>query len=112
PAQQTSDVAPLQQTDGINQNKVGTTPVDPVAANMQPATQTPEDLWGFLRLLDDEGDLKSLAELEAEIIQKALDHYDYRMSAVARQLGIGRSTLYRKLKEYGLEETSSEPKAS
>lgn len=93
-------------------NPAQTTPVEPVTATVQPAQQAPEDLWGFLRLLDQEGNLKSLANLEAEIIQKALDYYDYRMSTVARQLGIGRSTLYRKLKEYGLEETSSEPKAS
>jgi DNA-binding NtrC family response regulator len=34
------------------------------------------------------------------------------MSEIARRLGIGRSTLYRKMKEYGLEEASesdSEP---
>lgn len=60
--------------------------------------------WGFVKLLNDEGDIRSLAELESEIIQRALEHHDYRMSQVARQLGIGRSTLYRKLKEYGLEE--------
>jgi transposase-like protein len=30
------------------------------------------------------------------------------MSAVARKLGIGRSTLYRKLKEYGLHQGESD----
>jgi DNA-binding NtrC family response regulator len=33
----------------------------------------------------------------------AIERYSGRMSEVARRLGIGRSTLYRKLKEYGLD---------
>jgi len=43
-----------------------------------------------------------LDALEAEAIRFALVHYRGRMSAMARKLGIGRSTLYRKIKEYGL----------
>ena len=38
----------------------------------------------------------------------AIDHYDGHMSEVARRLGIGRSTLYRKLKEFGLEQGDGE----
>ena len=37
--------------------------------------------------------------------------YDGRMSEVARRLGIGRSTLYRKLKELGLEDGLEMPSA-
>ena len=37
------------------------------------------------------------------MIRMAISHYDGHMSEVARRLGIGRSTLYRKLKEFGLE---------
>ena len=33
----------------------------------------------------------------------AIGRYEGHMSEVARRLGIGRSTLYRKLKEFGLE---------
>ena len=33
----------------------------------------------------------------------SIARYDGHMSEVARRLGIGRSTLYRKLKEFGLE---------
>jgi DNA-binding NtrC family response regulator len=50
------------------------------------------------------GEVAPLAEVERELIVFALNHYGYRMSRVARALGIGRSTLYRKLKEYGLDE--------
>lgn len=55
---------------------------------------------------DKRGDVKSLAEIEAEMIRLALDRYDGRMTEVARKLGIGRSTLYRKLKELGLDDPS------
>lgn len=46
-----------------------------------------------------DGELRTLADIEADAIRLALDHYGGRMSLVARRLGIGRSTLYRKLRE-------------
>ncbi len=49
------------------------------------------------------GHMRKLEELEAEVIRMAINRYEGRMSEVARRLGIGRSTLYRKLKEFGLE---------
>jgi DNA-binding NtrC family response regulator len=57
-----------------------------------------------LRLLDDAGNLRQLDTLEAETIRFALAYYRGQMSAVARKLGIGRSTLYRKMKEYGFQQ--------
>jgi DNA-binding NtrC family response regulator len=54
-----------------------------------------------LPLLDGAGNLRQLDHLEAETIKFALTYYRGQMSAVARKLGIGRSTLYRKMKEYG-----------
>ncbi len=57
-----------------------------------------------LRLLDDRGDVRALGEIEAESIRFALAHYRGQMSLVARKLGIGRSTLYRKMKDCGLGE--------
>jgi DNA-binding NtrC family response regulator len=56
-----------------------------------------------MTLVDESGDLRKLEELEAGIIRFALQHYRGHMSEVSRRLGIGRSTLYRKLKELGLE---------
>jgi DNA-binding NtrC family response regulator len=56
-----------------------------------------------LSLIDEAGDMRSLEELEAEIIRFALAHYRGHMSEVSRRLGIGRSTLYRKLKDFGLD---------
>lgn len=49
------------------------------------------------------GHMRRLEDLEAEVIRMAIGRYEGRMSEVARRLGIGRSTLYRKLKEFGLE---------
>jgi DNA-binding NtrC family response regulator len=46
----------------------------------------------------------SLDELERAAIEKALKRHGGNLSDVARQLGIGRSTLYRKLEQYGLRE--------
>ena len=60
------------------------------------------------------GEVRALAEIELEMIQLAIARYRGQMSEVARRLGIGRSTLYRKLKEYGIdpEEGRSERWAS
>jgi len=44
----------------------------------------------------------SLEELEREAITRAMEKDGGNLSDVARQLGIGRSTLYRKLEQYGL----------
>lgn len=59
--------------------------------------------FGILRALDDRGNVRSLADVELEMIQLAIGRYGGQMSEVARRLGIGRSTLYRKLKEYGID---------
>jgi DNA-binding NtrC family response regulator len=54
------------------------------------------------------GELCSLEELERRAIERAIDRFGGNLSDVARQLGIGRSTLYRKLEQYGLRPTKVE----
>ncbi len=49
-----------------------------------------------------DGNLRPLEEIEADVIRLAIGHYRGRMTEVARRLGIGRSTLYRKLGELGI----------
>ena len=49
--------------------------------------------------LDDDGHVRPLSEIEAAAIRLALGLYGGRMAETARRLGIGRSTLYRKLEE-------------
>jgi DNA-binding NtrC family response regulator len=54
--------------------------------------------------VDAAGHMRKLEDMETEIIRLAISRYEGHMSEVARRLGIGRSTLYRKLKDLGLEE--------
>lgn len=58
------------------------------------------------RFLTAKGDVAPLSDLERELIAFAIRHYAGQMSRAARALKIGRSTLYRKLREYGLEDVA------
>ena len=51
----------------------------------------------------DQGEIRSLEAMEADMIRLALGRYRWHMTEVAKRLGIGRSTLYRKMREFGLE---------
>ena len=57
-----------------------------------------------VRILDERGHLRTLEEIERDLIQLAIEIYAGHMSEVARRLGIGRSTLYRKVREQGLDD--------
>lgn len=54
-------------------------------------------------LYEVDGNLRPLSDIEADVIRLAIGHYRGRMTEVARRLGIGRSTLYRKLAELGID---------
>jgi DNA-binding NtrC family response regulator len=62
-----------------------------------------------LSLLDGQDHVRTLDELERDVIRFAISHYRGQMSEVARRLQIGRSTLYRKLESLGLEAEAKEP---
>jgi DNA-binding NtrC family response regulator len=64
-----------------------------------------------LGLLGAAGDVRPLADIEAEVIRFAIAHYRGQMSEVARRLQIGRSTLYRKLDDLGFEEVGPDESA-
>ena len=74
------------------------------------APPSPEELMGGMakdspvQFLDENGHLRKLEDVERDLIQLAIDTYAGHMSEVARRLGIGRSTLYRKVREQGLED--------
>ncbi len=59
-------------------------------------------------ITDPTGELRTLEAIERDLIQFAIDHYSGHMSEVARRLGIGRSTLYRKVREYDLKVRDAE----
>ncbi|GIL01890.1 MAG: sigma-54-dependent Fis family transcriptional regulator [Alphaproteobacteria bacterium] len=87
-----------------------------LAVDAPPLQSAPEETWrpephlapaappDQLTLLSGGGHVRPLDEIEAAAIRFAIDHYNGRMAEVARRLGIGRSTLYRKLRDYGLDE--------
>ena len=73
------------------------------------ATQAASSPYALMAV-DGAGHMRRLEDIESETIRLAISRYDGHMSEVARRLGIGRSTLYRKLKELGLE--ASDPDAA
>ncbi|HML12224.1 MAG TPA: sigma-54 dependent transcriptional regulator [Xanthobacteraceae bacterium] len=77
-------------------------PLSPAAPSLQP--QGPA-----LALLGLGGDVRPLADIETDVIRFAIAHYRGQMSEVARKLQIGRSTLYRKLDDLGVEDAATSP---
>ncbi|MDG2303198.1 MAG: sigma-54 dependent transcriptional regulator [Candidatus Binatia bacterium] len=99
------------------QNAVQRSAVECVTGTITPAELSPE-IRGTNSLLEEanamangnghslltaQSPLMRLDELERLAIENALKHTNGNVSAVVRHLGIGRTTLYRKLKKYGLQ---------
>jgi len=63
----------------------------------------PEAGYVGIPALTERGDVRSLEAIEADMIRLALGRYRGSMAEAARRLGIGRSTLYRKMREFGLD---------
>ena len=76
---------------GHGQKQANQSPLVPVAGNEGPDVAVRD------------AHVRSLNAVEGDIIRAALAHYDGRMAEVARRLAIGRSTLYRKVRELGIE---------
>lgn len=57
-------------------------------------------------LFHSDGNMRALEAIEADVIRLAIGHYRGRMTEVARRLGIGRSTLYRKLSDLGVSDAA------
>lgn len=71
------------------------------------ATPLPGEPSGAgVALYQSDGNLRALEAIEADVIRLAIGHYRGRMTEVARRLGIGRSTLYRKLGELGIQDAA------
>ena len=85
-----SDIGPLTLTQParVAAHEIPIAPAQPAPAFLP---------HGTLAMLDEDGECRALDEMEAEIIRFAISHYRGQMSEVARRLGIGRSTLYRKM---------------
>lgn len=85
-------------------------PLQPVAAAMPSSTELMAGVAkdSPVQFLDENGHLRKLEEIERDLISLAIETYAGHMSEVARRLGIGRSTLYRKVREQGLEDQIAE----
>jgi DNA-binding NtrC family response regulator len=81
------------------------------APHRMPAPHGPVLPFGLtpaaLALVDSAGEVRPLEEVETEVIRFAIAHYRGQMSEVARRLGIGRSTLYRKLDVLGFDDEAA-----
>nr|WP_106639878.1 sigma-54 dependent transcriptional regulator [Allosphingosinicella vermicomposti] len=75
-----------------------------IGSGMAAPVPAPSALTGApgVTLFTPDGHLRPLEDIEADVIRLAIGHYRGRMTEVARRLGIGRSTLYRKLSELGI----------
>jgi DNA-binding NtrC family response regulator len=78
---------------------------EPFQEPFHSAPRIAPDAPDAMTLLDLQGHVRPIEEIEAEIIRFAINHYRGQMSEVARRLRIGRSTLYRKLESLGLSDS-------
>ena len=74
------------------------------ASRNLPAGQVGDGSALGIPVVTDGGHIRTLEEVEGDMIRLALNRYRGQMSEVARKLGIGRSTLYRKMRDLGLED--------
>ncbi len=91
-------IVPLVSTAPVNSQ-----PSDPASI------QTPSFA---VSMLSETGEMRSLEDVEGKMIRFAIAHHNGRMTRVAKSLGIGRSTLYRKLKEQGIDANDPNPTAN
>jgi DNA-binding NtrC family response regulator len=93
-------------------------PAEPTGESLIVIDESPATMPGSLHgavgdklpLTGQDGHVRPMETLEAEAIRFAIDHYRGRMTEVARRLQIGRSTLYRKLKDLGLDAGTEDEK--
>lgn len=74
----------------------------PVPSTIAVSSENGRDALGIPALTEG-GDIRSLEDIEADMIRLAIGRYRGHMTEIAKKLGIGRSTLYRKMREFGLE---------
>ncbi|MCB0392789.1 MAG: hypothetical protein KDD58_15980 [Bdellovibrionales bacterium] len=54
--------------------------------------------------------VQTINELESVAIEKAINEYNGNLTEAAKALGIGRATLYRKVKQYGIDPSQARKK--
>ncbi|MDO5607458.1 MAG: sigma-54 dependent transcriptional regulator [Capnocytophaga sp.] len=74
-----------------------------IPMNAPSSQKTNDDDYDYAENIEEEEETLSLQDKELELIVKALDRNDGRRKEAAKELGISERTLYRKIKQYGLE---------
>ena len=80
---------------------ISASPAHPLTKLVKESDKTENDAG--VNILDPDGHLRTLEDIERDLIQFAIENYSGHMSEIARRLGIGRSTLYRKVREHGMD---------
>lgn len=80
---------------------VGSSPVNgPMANNVLPFP-------GMAPVSSQQGGVATINDLEAQAIEKAIHSFRGNLTEAAKALGIGRATLYRKVKLYNIDPTQA-----
>ena len=87
------DVSDFQHFFSPNENENAVLPREDSMSNG--AKNNPNHLQ--LKMIGPEGQFRTLSDIEHETIRSAIKYYQGCLSKVAKHLGIGRSTLYRKI---------------
>ncbi len=82
-----------QLVNGIPALSTGTNPLTTESTNNVVAFPTPST----------EGRVQKMEDLEAKAIESAINQYKGNLTEAAKALGIGRATLYRKVKQYHID---------
>jgi DNA-binding NtrC family response regulator len=86
----------FREVEGVENDSVATED----SSNEFPSHQSRNDIQDTEEIIEESF---SLAEKEVEMINKALAKYNGKRKMAAKELGISERTLYRKIKEYGIE---------
>lgn len=85
-----------QLVNGVPALSIGTQP-------LTTTTDHPNNVVTFPGTISNEGKVQKMEDLEAKAIESAINQYKGNLTEAAKALGIGRATLYRKVKQYHID---------
>ncbi len=77
--------------------------VPALSMGMSPLTSEPMNNLVNFPGMQPEGKVQKMEDLEAKAIESAINQYKGNLTEAAKALGIGRATLYRKVKQYHID---------
>lgn len=84
-----------------------------LTAGAQPVTQEGAKILQFRQptaTKEDAGQVRTINELESIAIENAIHEFNGNLTEAAKALGIGRATLYRKVKQYNIDPSQARRK--